>query len=292
MERSAKLPFFLSLKQYALLTKPGIILGNIMNAALGVGLASPKQLPFSLFCGLFVGLSCIIASACIYNNYLDRDLDRKMARTAKRPFVQKTVSVGCALWMAALLGAAGAFFLALWTNFLTLILSLAGGLIYVTLYSHLKYHSHHATLFGSIAGAIPPIAGYSSVTAALDLPALILFFLLIFWQMPHFFAIALYRLRDYSAANLPVLPLVKGIQATKIHMLFYVVLFASAALGLSFVSSIGPIYFPVVALIGALWTLLSMQGIMQKSDPTAWARKMFFFSLIAIMALCFLVNVA
>src|SRR6202040_4019316 len=102
--------------------------------------------------------------------------------------------------------------------------------VYVVLYSFWKYRSSLATLVGSIAGAVPPVVGYCSVSNRFDTGAVLFFLILVLWQMPHFFSIAMYRLQDYSAAAIPVLPIKKGNHRTKVHMVFYILGFIMVAI--------------------------------------------------------------
>jgi protoheme IX farnesyltransferase len=272
------------MKHYFMLTKPGIIFGNVVTAAGGFALASRHHLSASLFLFMLLGLGLIIASACVFNNCIDIDLDKKMQRTKNRSLVTGDISVKNALSFASMLGLLGIFVLSAFVNFLTTAVAFFGFFMYVTVYSFLKYRSVHGTLIGSIAGAVPPVAGYCAVTNQLDLCALILFLMIAMWQMPHFFAIAIYRLEDYAAASIPVLPIKRGMLATKIQMLFYTVAFVCSCLMLTIMGYTGRSYFVVVALLGITWLALSISGFKAKNDKV-WARKMFIFSLIFVMSI-------
>jgi heme o synthase len=271
-------------KAYLSLTKPGIIMGNAITAASGFALASKGHFDFSLFFATLIGLSLIIASGCAFNNYIDRKADQKMPRTKNRPLAKGIISIRSANLFAIILGLAGVLFLSAFVNTLTTIIALVGFGVYVLFYSFLKYRTTHATLVGSIAGAVPPVVGYTAVTGHLDAAALLLFGIIALWQMPHFFAIAIYRLEDYAAASIPVLPVKKGIPTTKIQMLLYTVAFTIAATLLSLSGHVGKLY-PVVALIlGSIWICLCVQGLETNNDKI-WARKMFVFSLLVVTAL-------
>jgi protoheme IX farnesyltransferase len=206
-------------KTYLNLTKPGIIAGNLMTTMGGFALASRGTIDYFLFLMTIVGLGLIIASACVWNNFLDRKIDARMKRTQNRALVQGTISLRTARRFAIVLGLSGGLLLALYTPWITSVTACLGFCIYTLVYSFWKKNSQYATFIGSLAGAVPIVVGYTAVTGSLDLGAFFLFLLMILWQMPHFFSIALYRLNDYTAAALPVLPVVKGISTTKIHML-------------------------------------------------------------------------
>ncbi len=272
-------------KAYWALVKPGIIFGNLTTAAGGFALASRGDLAFGLLGITLLGLALVIASGCAFNNYIDRTTDQKMARTQNRPLARGIVSPKSAALFALFLGVSGTALLLFYVNLLAALVSLLGFAVYVFFYSFLKYKTVHATLIGSIAGATPPVVGYCAVTHQLDLGALLLFFLLVFWQMPHFFAIALYRLDDYRAASIPVLPLKRGVSRTKVQMLLYVIAFIGVALLFPLFHYTGVVYTIVAAALGAAWLWLAIRGI-KTGDDRVWARKMFLFSLVVITTLC------
>ncbi len=270
-------------KSYCLLTKPGIILGNVITTAGGFALASKGDINFLLFFATLAGLSFVVGSACALNNYIDREADLKMDRTKNRALARGDISGRNALIFAVALGAAGAAILGMSTNLLTLSVALFGFLVYVLIYSFSKYRSVHGTLIGSIAGAVPPVVGYCAVSNKLDAPAWILFMIILMWQMPHFFAIAIYRMDDYIKAGIPVLPIHKGVVQTKVQMVLYIIAFVVASSLLSVFNYTGITYFSIVLLLGVFWLVLGLQGF-KSSNDTLWARKMFAFSLLMISA--------
>lgn len=270
---------------YTLLTKPGIILGNLITVAAGFFLGSRWDFNALLLLYTLLGLALIIASACVFNNYIDRELDSKMERTKNRALASKAISHKSALFFGTALGLLGSSVLWVLTNPLTLAVSLAGFAIYVFMYSIWKPRTVFATAIGSVAGAMPPVAGYVAARDAIDTGAIVLFLLLVFWQMPHFQAIALYRLRDYQRAGIPVLPSVKGVERTKIHMLIYVVVFIPTALSLTYFGYTGWIYCAVTALMSCAWLLLSFQGFFEKND-ILFGKRMFLLSLVVINTVC------
>lgn len=277
------------MKNYIAITKPGIIFGNAVTAIAGFMLASQDTFNLKCFVAMLVGISAIIASACIFNNYLDRHMDAKMVRTKNRPLVLKTIPVKNALIFAALLGLTGMFSLMLYTNALTLYVAVVGFFTYVVLYSKLKYYSSIATYVGSIAGASPAIVGYTAVQPHLNLEALILFSIVALWQMPHFFAISIYRLREYAAASIPVLPISKNVHTTKVHMFFYIMCFMLATTLLTLCGYAGYTFLAASTLLGGYWLVLCLQGFQAVSD-VLWARKMFVYSLAVILTLCLILS--
>lgn len=276
-----------TLKIYYKLTKPGIIMGNGITAAAGFLLASQVGFDPLLFVATLVGLSLIIASGCVFNNYIDRIADTKMERTKRRPLATNAVSTRSALIFATLLACSGLLLLFSYTNLLTLLIAFSGLIIYASWYSYWKYRTSHATLIGSLAGAVPIVVGYCAVTNQINTGALILFLIVILWQMPHFFAIALYRMEDYARASIPVLPLTRGIKRTKIEILLYSIAFTAASLMLTFCGYTGYLYLATATIVGVLWITLAARGF-KSTNHHRWAHQMFRFSLIAITLLCIL----
>lgn len=278
------------IKTYMFLTKPGIIMGNAITTAAGFALASRGQFDFSLFLVTLVGLCFVIASAGVFNNYIDRAMDAKMARTKDRALVTGMITSRNAIIFATVLGLMGFGILSSYTNLLTVFVALIGFFVYLVLYAFYKYRSFYGTIVGSVAGAIPPVVGYCAVSNHFDTGALLIFMILVLWQMPHFFAIAIYRLEDYRAASIPVLPVEKGMYITKIHMLLYIVAFTGTALLLTVFGYTGSAYFVVAALLGLAWLGLCINGFRIKNE-VQWAHKMFVFSLVVIMLLCVTISV-
>lgn len=273
------------LKTYYMLTKPGIIMGNVVTMAAGFALASKGQIDYLLFLQTLLGLGFVIASAGAFNSYTDRAADAKMTRTQNRPLVTGSISSQNALLFASLLGIIGISILGIFTNLLTVFVAFTGFFVYLVLYAFWKYRSFYGTLVGSIAGAVPPVVGYCAVSNRFDIAAFILFMILVLWQMPHFFAIAIYRIKDYSAASIPVLPIQRGIPITKVHMLLYIIAFTCTAVMLTVLGYTGSAYLIITALLGLSWLGLCAFGFNQSND-ILWARKMFVYSLVVIMGLC------
>jgi heme o synthase len=271
-------------KTYVHLTKPGIIGGNAITAAAGFSLASRGSFDVRLFLAMLLGLAMIIGSACVFNNYIDRKADEKMARTKDRALAKGEVSAQSAVIFAIFLCVAGALLLAIYVNLLAAGAALFGFFVYVVLYSLSKYRTPHATLIGSIAGAMPPVIGYCAVSGSIDKAGFLLFLMIAMWQMPHFFAIAIYRLEDYAKAAIPVLPLVKGIRATKVQMLLYLIAFLAAAFLLAAWHDPGKLYLVATAVLGIAWLALCLKGFTTKNDQL-WARQMFIFSLVTVTTL-------
>ncbi len=273
-----------SIKTYYTLAKPGIVMGNAITAIGGFALAAKGHVDYLLLLATLFGLSCIIGSACAFNNYMDRGIDAKMARTKNRALVTGQISPRRALVFASSLVLLGTLVLSLTTNWLAVFTALFGFFVYVMLYTVGKSRTGYATVIGSIAGGAPPAIGYCAVSDRFDLGALLLYGILVLWQMPHFYAITMYRFTDYAAASLPVLPVRKGMHTTKVRMLVYVVAFMVVAPALTLYGYTGYAYFAVAVALSFIWLLLGVQGFKSDNDKL-WSRKMFLWSLVVITAL-------
>ncbi|MGH8415985.1 MAG: heme o synthase [Pseudomonas sp.] len=275
----------MSLKHFIQITKPGIIFGNVLSVAGGFFLASKGHVDFGLFLIAMIGTSLVVASGCVFNNCIDRDIDLKMERTKNRVLVQGLVSLKLALAYATVLGVIGVGLLYFKANALAALFAVIGFVIYVGFYSlYLKRKSVHGTLVGSLSGAMPPVIGYVAVSDSFDLAALTLLVMFSLWQMPHSYAIAIFRFNDYLAASIPVLPVKRGIRVAKRHILIYILAFLLATLMLTFGGYAGLNYLAVAAAMGMYWLYMAWTGYKAKDD-TVWARKLFVFSIFTITAL-------
>lgn len=252
--------------------------------------AQVRIFSWSAFAGVLFGTMFVIASACVLNNHIDRGIDAKMVRTKKRATAAGKISTANALVYTALLGVIGVGVLAVWTNPLTVALGMLAYISYIVLYGIAKRTTVHGTLVGAIAGGLPPVAGYTALTNQLDLGAILLFFVLVAWQMPHFYAIAMRRQADYSSAGIPVLPVVKGMYATKIQIVVYVALFMVVNILFTVGGYTGYLYLIVMSIVGALWLMKGLRGFKDETDEK-WALRMFLFSLFVLLLLCLMLAV-
>ncbi|MDB5225480.1 MAG: Protoheme farnesyltransferase [Candidatus Adlerbacteria bacterium] len=191
------------LKTYYRLTKPGIVYGNILVAAAAFIYASHSGINWMLFGAAIGGLALVIASACVVNNYYDRDIDARMERTKQRAFPSGRISARAALIFSAVLLVLGVVLLNA-TNGAVLLAALVGFVVYVFAYTPLKHHSAYALFVGAVAGATPPLVGYAAAAGVIDYTAWLMFAFLFLWQLPHFLAIAVYRGEEYAAAKIPM----------------------------------------------------------------------------------------
>jgi protoheme IX farnesyltransferase len=279
----------MSIKNYYYLTKPGIIYGNLIAVIAGFFLASKGYFNPLLFLATLLGIGLVIGSGCVFNNYIDREIDEKMDRTKKRALVTKKIPVKNALIFGTILGLLGFDLLYFLANPLTAFIAFVGFFFYVVMYSIWKRKSSFGTIVGSISGAVPPVVGYTAVTNNFDIAAFLLFLILVIWQMPHFYAIAIFRIKDYAEAKIPVLPITKGVKHTKIQMLFYIAALICIAPLLTVFGYTGYLYLVVMLLVTCIWLFKAVKGF-KTTDNTLWARNLFKFSLIVLLTFCVVVS--
>lgn len=268
-----------SIRDYIQLTKPGILRSNLIAAFAGFWVASQGNVQWSLLIYMLMGTTLVMASSCVFNNYLDRDYDGLMERTSHRPLPSGRIVATRVFVYAAILGILGLLVLFLRTNVLAALLGIVGMIVYVIIYTAwLKRASTLSTVVGSFSGAMPPVIGYTAVTGSMDAGAWILFGILFLWQPPHFWALGIRRMEEYRAAGFQILPVVKGVYRTKLQMLPYVVLLLPVSLLLYFMDYVGVYYFIAALVLGVLWLLLCLAGFITKDDDR-WAKRTFIFSI-------------
>lgn len=262
---------------YYRLSKPGIVYGNALTTVAGFLFASRWHFAPELFFATLFGIMFVVASACVFNNYFDRDIDAKMARTKERALATGEISYLSANLYAAVIGILGLALLYIYANPLTTAVAFVGFILYVFVYTFAKRHTHWATVIGSVPGAIPVVVGYTAVTDRVDAAAFILFLTLALWQMPHFYAIAIRRKDEYAAAGIPVLPLVKGVRAVKVQILGYIVAFMVVAMSLWWFGYTNNLYLGIVLLLEGGWLWVALKGD---------ARRTFLMSLVVLVGWC------
>lgn len=270
-------------KDLVALTKPRIIRLNLIAAFGGYWVASKWDFDLWTLLWMLIGSTLTMASACVFNNYLDRDFDTKMERTRDRALPQGRLKPEGVLLYAIILGIAGISILFGLVNALAGWLGLLAIFVYDVIYTlWLKRHSTWSTSIGGISGAIPPVIGYCAVTGELDAGAWILFALLFLWQPAHFWSLAIRRVEEYRAAGFPLLPVVKGINRTKKQMIPYIVLLLPASF-LMYTYGYAGIYFLVISIVLALvWLVHTLSGFRAK-DEEKWAKANFILSINYLM---------
>ena len=273
------------LKKYLFLTKPGILFGNFITTLGGFFLAAQGSIDILLLLLTLIGTTLVVASGCVVNNVIDQDIDTKMQRTQNRALVKKTISPTVALVYAFVLGVMGFSILWFGVNGYAFLFAMIGFIVYVGFYSlWTKRTSIHQTVIGSISGASPPVIGYTAVTHQFDVAALLLFLAYALWQMPHSWAIAIYRFDDYKNAGIPILPVARSIYRTKIECVIYILLFAAVLNGLYCFGYTNVFFLITFNALTAYWFYLSIIGFKAENDQL-WAKRFFLYSVILITLL-------
>lgn len=271
------------------LTKPGVTRLCLVTTAGGFFLAEASRPPeqnLGWLIGLvaMVGVALAVGGANAFNMWLERDTDRLMSRTRRRPLPAGRLSPRAAVRFAWGLSLASVLILAAFTNLLTAALAALAIASYVMVYTPLKYRTPLALVIGALPGAMPPLLGWTASTGELSAPGLVLFGILFIWQIPHFLAIALYRKQEYARAGIRVVPLVRGDAIAKIQAVAWATLLVPVSLMLAPLGVAGGIYLLFAALLGAAFLGWSFTGLDDKAGAR-WARGYFLASLAYLPAL-------
>jgi heme o synthase len=283
--RGAK-PAPVAWRDYLALTKPRIMSLLLLTGAAGMFVGAEGVPDLGLLAATIVGLALACGGASALNHVLDRDIDRSMGRTSKRPVAGGRVSAALALEFGLALSALSFVLLASVVNVLAAVLALVGNLFYVLVYTRwLKRSTPQNIVIGGAAGAVPPLVGWAAATGNLALPALYLFLIVFFWTPPHFWALALLIKRDYEAARIPMLPVVRGDRETARQILLYTVALVALTLIPVLTGTFGPLYLAAAAVLGAQFLRLAW-SLRQELTPRR-ASVLFHYSL-AYLALLFI----
>ena len=214
-----------SWRDYYEMTKPNVVMLLLLTALVGMCLATPGWVDAVTLISGLAGIGMLSASAAVINHVVDHKIDSQMARTFNRPVAKGKVSVNNALLFSFVLAAVGYVALELWVNRLTALLTLASLVGYAVVYTmFLKRATPQNIVIGGLAGAAPPLLGWTAVTGQVDAYALLLVLIVFTWTPPHFWALAIHREKDYAKAKVPMLPVTHGVEFTKTCVLLYTVL--------------------------------------------------------------------
>jgi protoheme IX farnesyltransferase len=273
-------------RDYITLTKPRIMTLLLLTGAAGMFVGAQGVPDLTDFAVTMLGLALACGGASALNHVLDADLDRLMGpRTQARPVAAGRVPAPRALEFGLVLSALSFVLLASLVNVLTAVLALVGNVFYVLVYTRwLKRSTPQNIVIGGAAGAVPPLVGWAAATGNLTVPALFLFLIVFFWTPPHFWALALLIRRDYEAARVPMLPVVRGERATTRQILLYSLALVPMTLLPFFWDTVGVLYLVCALALGGAFIWLAWRLARQTSP--ARARLLFHFSL-AYLALLF-----
>ncbi len=259
-----------NLGAYIQLTKPSIIYLLVLTAATAMFLVDGFETNLLMALTGIFGIGFIAASSAAINQILDLEIDGKMKRTDKRPLVAGKIPVINAITFAAILFIMGSFLLLTFNNFLAWALTVATWIFYAFLYTRvLKFAGPQNIVIGGLAGAMPPVLGWVALTGSISPLPLLLVAIIFVWTPPHFWALAIDRIDDYENANVPMMPVVKGIEYTKIQILLYSFLLLACSLLPFAIGSLGIFYFISASSLGLIFIFLAARLMQDKNNSGA-----------------------
>lgn len=232
------------LKSYYQLCKPNVVYMMLICALVGMLLAEESVNSYGYLFVALLGITLCAASAAAINQVVDRNTDASMTRTDQRPLPQGEISASHASIFAFVIGLMGALTLYFFVNTLTMILTLASLVGYAFIYTiYLKRATPQNIVIGGLAGAAPPLLGWSSVSNTIDPYALLLVLIIFVWTPPHFWALAIYRKDEYAKESIPMLPVTHGVVFTKLQIVLYTIILFIVSILPYVVLMSGEIYF-------------------------------------------------
>ncbi len=271
-------------RDYVTLTKPRIMSLLLLTGACGMIVGARGFPPAWLFLATMTGLALACGGASALNHVLDRDLDRHMRRTDRRPVAAARVAPTRALEFGLALSALSFVLLASLVNVLAAVLALVGNLFYVFVYTRwLKRSTPQNIVIGGAAGAVPPLVGWAAATGNITIPALLLFAIVFFWTPPHFWALALLIRDDYAEAGVPMLPVVRGERETTKQIALYSAMLVAVTASPFFWGTLGLPYLVAALALGAIFFAFAL-GLRREPTPRR-AALLFHFSLLYLALL-------
>ncbi len=269
------------------LTKPEITSLLLLTAIGGMFLAARGVPPFHLLAATLVGGAAASGGASALNHYFDRDIDQHMRRTKRRPLPSQRVADEWAIGLGVALNVVAFAVLAIWTNILAAALAIAGTLFYIFVYTlWLKRSTVQNIVIGGAAGAIPPLVGWAAVTGSLDLEAWLLFAIVFFWTPAHFWALALLIRDDYARAGVPMLPVVRGEEATVWGIFTYALSLIPLSLLLFLGGGLGILYLVAAIALGLVFVGYAVRLLRAAVERRrAVARGLYLYSLLYLALL-------
>ena len=271
-------------REYLELCKPKVVLLILFTALVGMFLSTEGLIPFNAWFWGLIGIGLAASAGAALNHWVDEEIDARMERTNARPLPQGYINGRQAVTFALSLAALSMIILLTFVNTLTAILTFASMVGYAVIYSmFLKRSTPQNIVLGGAAGAAPPVLGWTSVTGELHGEALLLFLIIFIWTPPHFWALAIRRVDDYSKAKIPMLPVTHGIAYTKLHVLLYTILLVIITIMPFVVLMSGTIYLAGALTLGAGFVFYSVK--LYRSDGDQYAMKTFGYSIFYLSAL-------
>ena len=272
------------LRQYLVLTKPRVTQLAVFCAVIGMYLATPELPDLRLVLAATVGIWLLAAAAFAMNCLIEQQVDARMLRTAQRATATGSISTAQVLGFSGVLGATGMVVLYQWVNPLTMWLTFATFVGYAVIYTIiLKPRTPQNIVIGGLSGAMPPALGWAAVADAVPGEAWLLVLIIFIWTPPHFWALALYRTKDYANSGLPMLPITHGEKFTRLHILLYSIALLATTLLPYIVGMSGLLYLGTAVALGLIFVGYAFKLYRAYSDELA--RKLFRFSILYLSLL-------
>ena len=279
------------LKSYYQLCKPNVVYMMLICAFVGMLLAEESVGSFGYLFVALTGIALCSASAAAINQVIDRNTDASMTRTDQRPLPKGELSATHASVFAFVIGATGALILYLYVNTLTMILTIASLIGYAFIYTiYLKRATPQNIVIGGLAGAAPPLLGWSSITNTIDPYALLLVLIIFVWTPPHFWALAIYRKDEYAKESIPMLPVTHGIVFTKLQIVLYTIILFIVSLLPYVVLMSGLIYLYSALILSSMFLYSSVKLYYSSDDEDAMKTFQFSIYYIFLIFLALLVD--
>lgn len=256
-------------RDYLELTKPRVVALMILTALIGMCMAVPGFVPWQPLLLGNLGIALCAGAAAAINHLVDERIDQQMSRTRSRPVATGKVSQRAAALFAAILAFVGIGVLVIWVNTLTAVLTVASLIGYAFVYTmFLKRATPQNIVIGGLAGAAPPLLGWTAVTGEVHGHALLLVLIIFAWTPPHFWALAIHRREEYASVGIPMLPVTHGVRFTALHIFLYTVIMILITL-LPFATLLsGWLYLVGAAILGAIFLYWSVE-ILRDKNPKA-----------------------
>jgi len=265
------------LRDYLTLTKPIIVALLLVTTLAAMFVAAGGVPSFGLIFWTMVGGALSAGGASALNQYIDRDLDAQMARTAKRPIPSGRISAQHALIFGLALSVISVLIYGFLVNWTAAFLSLVGNLYYVLFYTMwLKRRTTQNIVVGGAAGAMPPLVGWAAVTGSINIPALFLFAIIFYWTPAHFWALALLKRNEYERGHIPMLPVISGEKETRWQIFLYSLIVVALTMLLTPARVTGLFYLGSATLLGLI--LLVFAGLLLRGGSNKQAWRMYKYS--------------
>ena len=278
-------------RDYYEMCKPRVVLLMVLTSVVGMFLAVPGMVPLDVLVLGNLGIALVAGAGAVCNHLIDRKIDLKMKRTQNRPLPQGRVGPKQTIVFALVIGLAGMSILLFWVNPLCAWLTLGSFVGYAFIYTgYLKHATPQNIVIGGLAGAMPPLLGWSAVTGTIEPGALILVFIIFAWTPPHFWALAVHRKDEYAQESIPMLPVTHGIKFTKLQIILYTIILFLVSLFPYLVMMSGTFYLISATVLGSIFLYLSIKFFNDESNALALPTFNFSIYYILLIFLALLVD--